>query len=122
APTGKAWERAVERWKLLASDAEARFDREVAIDAGDIAPMVSWGTSLEDVAPIGGNVPDPALAATAERRERMGNALEYMGLVPGTRLSDIPVDRVFIGSCTNGRIEDLRAAATVAEGRRVHPG
>jgi 3-isopropylmalate/(R)-2-methylmalate dehydratase large subunit len=121
APKGEAWDAAVERWKTIASDPDAVFDREVTLDAAEIAPMVTWGTSLEDVAPIDGLVPDPGNAASAERRDFMSKALAYMGLEPGMALSEIPVDRVFIGSCTNGRIEDLRAAADVVRGRSVHP-
>lgn len=122
APKGAAWDEALVRWSKVGSDPDAAFDREVTLDAADIAPMVTWGTSLEDVAPITDSIPDPDCAASAERRESMAKALDYMGLTPGTRLSEVPVDRVFIGSCTNGRIEDLRAAATVAKGRKVHPG
>jgi 3-isopropylmalate/(R)-2-methylmalate dehydratase large subunit len=122
APAGDAWTAAVGRWSRIGSDPDAVFDREVTLDAADIAPMVTWGTSLEDVAPIDGHVPDPGRAATAERRESMSKALAYMGLEPGTPLAEVAVDRVFIGSCTNGRIEDLRAAAHVVRGRSVHPG
>jgi 3-isopropylmalate/(R)-2-methylmalate dehydratase large subunit len=122
APTGVDWDAAVARWKQVSSDPDAVFDREITLDAADIAPMVTWGTSLEDVAPIDGHVPDPGRAASAERRDSMAKALAYMGLQPGTPLSEVPVDRVFIGSCTNGRIEDLRSAASVVKGRTVHPG
>jgi 3-isopropylmalate/(R)-2-methylmalate dehydratase large subunit len=122
APTGEAWTRAVERWSQIGSDPDAVFDREVTLDAAEMAPMVTWGTSLEDVAPIDGRLPDPAQAATAERREAISKALAYMGLKAGMALSDIPVDRVFIGSCTNGRIEDLRSAADVVRGRTVARG
>jgi len=122
APSGQAWANAVERWSGIVTDPEAEFDREVTLDAGAVAPMVTWGTSLEDVTPIDGHIPDPASADTAERRDRISKALAYMGLTPGTPLSGIPVERVFIGSCTNARIEDLRAAAAVVNGRSVHPG
>jgi 3-isopropylmalate/(R)-2-methylmalate dehydratase large subunit len=108
APQGAEWERALADWRALPSDEGARFDREVALDAAAIAPMVTWGTSPEDALPIDGVVPDAK-----------PQALAYMGLVPGTRLVDIAVDRVFIGSCTNSRIEDLRAAADVVRGRRA---
>jgi len=108
APKGEAWDRALAAWRALPSDEGARFDAEVALDAAAIAPMVTWGTSPEDALPIDGVVPDAK-----------PQALAYMGLVPGTRLTDIAVDRVFIGSCTNSRIEDLRAAAAVARGRKA---
>jgi len=119
APTGAIWERALAFWRDLPSDDGAVFDREVVLDGGAIAPMVTWGTSPQDAAPITGAVPDPATAPTAERRAAMARALEYMGLAPGTPIAAIPVDRVFIGSCTNARIEDLREAAKVARGRRA---
>ena len=98
------------------------FDREVSMDASEIAPMVTWGTSPQDAVPIDGRVPDPADAPDAERRDSMARALAYMDLQPGTPLDGIKVDRVFIGSCTNSRIEDLRSAAAVVGGRRVHTG
>jgi 3-isopropylmalate/(R)-2-methylmalate dehydratase large subunit len=119
APKGAAWEKALTYWRTLPSDAAARFDREVTLDAADIAPMVTWGTSPENAAPISGRVPDPAGIDDAERRAAMAKALDYMGLTPGTAIADIPVQRVFIGSCTNSRIEDLRLAAHVAKGRKV---
>ena len=119
APTAAMWDRALAYWRTLPSDEGAAFDREVTLDAGEIVPMVTWGTSPEDAVPVTGMVPDPDAAADAERREAMRRALDYMGLVPGTRMDDVAVDRVFIGSCTNARIEDLRAAAAVLKGRRA---
>jgi len=119
APRGERWARALAYWKTLSSDAEATFDREVALDGTEIAPMVTWGTSPQDALPITERVPDPARAADATRRESMERALAYMGLTAGTPLTDIVVDRVFIGSCTNSRLDDLRAAAQVVKGRRV---
>ncbi|SDD26952.1 3-isopropylmalate dehydratase large subunit [Belnapia rosea] len=116
------WEAAVERWRALPSDPGAPFDAEVTLDGGAIEPMVTWGNSPEDALPIGGVVPGPEAGADAERREMMARMLDYMGLTPGTRLDGLPVDRVFIGSCTNSRIEDLRAAAAVARGRKVAEG
>ena len=122
APKGAAWDQAVEFWKTLPSDEDAQYDKEVSLAAGDVAPQVTWGTSPEDVAPITGSVPDPADAPDTGRRQSMERSLEYMGLVAGTKLTDIPVDKVFIGSCTNGRIEDLRAVAEVVNGRQVTDG
>ena len=122
APAGADWESSVRDWRTLATDSEAKFDREVFLDAAAIAPMVTWGNSPEDALPISGRVPDPANAADAARRDAMTRALSYMGLAPGTPLTEVAVDRVFIGSCTNGRIEDLRSAASVAAGRHVAPG
>jgi 3-isopropylmalate/(R)-2-methylmalate dehydratase large subunit len=122
APKGGAWEQAVAYWKTLPSDPGARYDRVVRLYADSIAPQVTWGTSPEDVLPITGTVPDPAAEPDEARRASMRRALDYMGLVPGQRLAEIPVQRVFIGSCTNGRIEDLRAAAAVAQGRTVADG
>jgi 3-isopropylmalate/(R)-2-methylmalate dehydratase large subunit len=121
-PQGRDWDEAVTRWRDLPSDPGASFDHEVTMDAAEIAPMVTWGTSPEHALPITGRVPDPAAEPDAERREEMRRAFDYMGLTPGTPLEDVAVDRVFIGSCTNSRIEDLRAAATVVRGRKVVPG
>jgi 3-isopropylmalate/(R)-2-methylmalate dehydratase large subunit len=118
APRGDAWGRALAVWRTLPSDADARFEREVVLDASAVAPMVTWGTSPEDGGPISGRVPDPAAVGDPVRRASMERALAYMGLAPGTPLEAIRVDRVFIGSCTNGRLEDLRAAAAVMRGRR----
>jgi 3-isopropylmalate/(R)-2-methylmalate dehydratase large subunit len=122
APKGGAWEQAVTFWKTLPSDSGAHYDTVVRLDAREIVPQVTWGTSPEDVLPITGAVPNPADVADTNKRAAMERALQYMGLKPGTRLTDVPVQRVFIGSCTNGRIEDLRAAAQVAKGRKVAAG
>ncbi len=119
APAGDAWTAAVCRWRSLDTDPGARYDREIVIDAADLSPQVTWGTSPGMTTDITGRVPDPAAAATAAERESLTRALEYMGLRAGTQLEGLAVDRVFIGSCTNGRIEDLREAAEVARGRRV---
>jgi 3-isopropylmalate/(R)-2-methylmalate dehydratase large subunit len=119
APAGSDWDRALDYWRTLPSDRDAQFDRELALDAAKLAPMVSWGTSPEDSSPIDGRVPDPAAIADTGRRRRVERALEYMQLAPGTPLSQIQVNRVFIGSCTNARIEDLRLAAQVVKGRRA---
>ena len=119
APRGDAWARALDEWRGLASDADARFDREVALDASAVAPIVTWGTSPEDGGPISGSVPDPAAVGDPVRRASLERALAYMGLVPGTPFESIRIDRVFIGSCTNSRLEDLRAAAAILRGRRA---
>lgn len=119
APKGPEWDRALAYWRTLPSDDGARFERELSLDALELAPMVSWGTSPEDCSPITERVPDPATIRDSVRRQRVERALEYMRLQPGTPLSSIRIDRVFIGSCTNGRIEDLRDAARVVKGRRA---
>jgi 3-isopropylmalate/(R)-2-methylmalate dehydratase large subunit len=122
APKGADWDKAVAWWRTLATDPGARYDRTVMIDASEIAPALTWGTSPEDVVSITGTVPEPDSFADASKREAARKSLDYMGLTPGTRLQDVPVQHVFIGSCTNSRIEDLRAAAAVADGRRVADG
>ena len=119
APTGILWEQAVQHWRTLHSDPGAKFDRVVEINAAEIIPQVSWGTSPEMVVSIVDRVPDPEKEKDDVRRSGMERALEYMGLEPNTPITEIRIDRVFIGSCTNSRIEDLRAAAKVAKGRRV---
>ena len=119
APTGALWDRAVAYWRDLKSDDSAQFDRELELDASEIAPFVTWGTSPEDALPVTGRVPDPNAETDPLRRDRRRKALRYMGLTAGQALQDISVDRVFIGSCTNSRIEDLRLAASVVVGRRV---
>ena len=118
-PKAGAWEQAETSWRTLPSDQSARYDREVTLDAGAIAPQVTWGTSPQDVAPVTGRVPDPADEPEPERRAALAEALGYMGLAGGTAIADIRIDRVFIGSCTNGRIEDLREVARIAKGRKV---
>jgi 3-isopropylmalate/(R)-2-methylmalate dehydratase large subunit len=121
APTGAGWERALDDWQRLPSDDGAVFDREVEIDVRELAPQVTWGTNPGMVAPVDGRVPDPAELPDPDDRAAAERALGYMELDPGTRIADIAIDRVFIGSCTNARIEDLRVAAAVVDGRRVHP-
>ena len=122
APRGELWRRAVQSWRGLVTDPDAAFDRELKIEAGALRPQVTWGTSPEMVAPVDGRVPHPDAVADPARRDGYARALEYMDLEAGTPIVDIPLDKVFIGSCTNGRIEDLRAAAAVARGRRIAPG
>jgi 3-isopropylmalate/(R)-2-methylmalate dehydratase large subunit len=122
APQGEAFEAAVAYWRTLPSDAGAVYDRVVTLDGAAIAPMVSWGTSPEAVVAIDGVVPDPASYDDPGKRAQIGRMLEYMGLRPGQRLDAVPIDVAFIGSCTNGRIEDMRAAAAVARGRHVAAG
>jgi 3-isopropylmalate/(R)-2-methylmalate dehydratase large subunit len=118
-PSGEVWEKALTYWRTLPSDEGAEYDREVTLEAAGIAPQVTWGTSPEDVVPITGRVPDPAKAHDENKRRAMERSLAYMGLTAGTPMQEIRIDRVFIGSCTNGRIEDLREAAALARGRRV---
>ena len=122
APKGAGWEQAVKFWKTLPSDPGAQYDKTVVLDASEIVPHVTWGTSPEDVLPITGKVPNPADIQDEQKRAGMTRSLQYMGLTAGTPLTEVPVQRVFIGSCTNGRIEDLRAAAAVAKGRKVAAG
>ena len=122
APTGAAWDKALAWWKSLPSDEGAKYDTEVVLKAEDIVPTVTWGTSPEDALPITGHVPDPKKINDAARQAKVERALEYMGLSAGMKLTDIKIDTVFIGSCTNSRIEDLRAAAAVADGRTVKDG
>ena len=118
-PRGAQWDRAVEYWRTLKSDDDASFDRSIVIDASQVQPMVTWGTSPEMVVPVDGCVPDPAQEPNASKRNGMVQALSYMGLRPGTLIAQIPLDKVFIGSCTNSRIGDLRAAAAIVRGGRV---
>jgi 3-isopropylmalate/(R)-2-methylmalate dehydratase large subunit len=122
APSAAAWDQAVAFWKTLPSDPGAAYDREIVLDAGEIAPQVTWGTSPQDVLPITATVPDPAEFDDPGRRAAIERSLSYMGLLPGQKLGDVAIDTVFIGSCTNARIEDLRAAAVVAQGRKVAQG
>ncbi len=119
APKEAKWDKALTHWKSLPSDEDATFDTEAAVDGNAIAPMVTWGTSPENVVPVTGAVPDPGDESDPVRRKTQERALDYMDLTPGTKMTDIAVDKVFIGSCTNARIEDLRLAAAVAKGRRA---
>ncbi len=119
APQSAAWDQAVNFWRTLPSDPGAAFDSEVSLDAAKIVPMATWGTSPENAAPVTDAIPDPSKARDVERRRAMERALAYMDLTPGTRMDAVPIDRVFIGSCTNSRIEDLRAAAKVVAGRKA---
>jgi 3-isopropylmalate/(R)-2-methylmalate dehydratase large subunit len=119
APKAVEWDAAATYWRTLKSDSDAKFDHEITLDARGIKPHVTWGTSPEMVVPVDDAVPDPDKEKDATKREGMERALVYMGLKPRTRMTDIKLDKIFIGSCTNSRIEDLRAAAAVAKGRRV---
>ncbi len=121
-PTGADWDAAVAYWKTLKSDEGAHFDKILTLDASKIQPVVTWGTSPEDVLPITASVPDPMSFENEQKQASAKRALEYMGLTPGTALTDIPIDKVFIGSCTNGRIEDLREVARIAGGKKVADG
>ncbi len=121
APKGQDWSRAVEWWRSLATDEGATFDKSIVIDAADVEPTVSWGTSPEDVVPVGGRVPSPDSFADPSKQEAARKSLDYMGLAPETLIEDIAVENIFIGSCTNSRIEDLRAAAEVLNGRTKAP-
>jgi 3-isopropylmalate/(R)-2-methylmalate dehydratase large subunit len=122
APEGAIWERALKAWKQLPSDADAVFDKEITIDVTKIKPQVTWGISPEHVIGVDGNIPDPATVEDPARRAALETALDYMGLKAGAPIAGTPVDWVFIGSCTNSRLSDLRAAAEVARGRKVAPG
>ena len=122
APSDDQWEAALKYWHSLPSDAGAAYDKDISLDAETIAPHVTWGTSPEDVAPIDGRVPDPAAAAEEKQQDAIRQALEYMDLKANQPITDIKIDRAFIGSCTNGRIEDMRAAAAVAKGQKLAPG
>ena len=119
APKGEKWNEAISYWKTLPSDQESRYDKEVEIKASSIEPQVTWGTSPQDTAPINGKIPDPKDVKDPNRRNAIKRSLEYMGLKPKQKIKDIKIDRVFIGSCTNGRIEDLREVAKVVKGKKV---
>ena len=118
-PKAAAWDQALRYWDTLRTDEGAHFDREVKLDAANLPPIVTWGTSPEDVVSINGVVPDPAAIADENKRLSKERALAYMGLTPGVKMTDIPLDVIWIGSCTNGRIEDLRAVARIVEGRKI---
>jgi 3-isopropylmalate/(R)-2-methylmalate dehydratase large subunit len=122
APQGAAWDEAVANWRTLGSDPDARFDCEVAIDVARIRPQITWGTSPQDVIAVDSPIPDPAEMTDPDRRSAMQAALDYMGLEPGRPIAGTKVDWVFIGSCTNSRLSDLREASQMVRGRKVHPG
>ena len=118
-PKGETWNKAVNFMKSLYSDDDCKFDKEINIDGSEIEPLVTWGTSPQDVSPITGIVPDPEKEKNADRKMAMKRSLEYMGLEANTKISEIKIDKIFIGSCTNGRIEDLRVAADLLKGKKV---
>ena len=118
-PKGAAWDAAMRYWETLRSDDSAHFDHEIRLDAAKLPPIVTWGTSPEDVVSITGVVPDPTKVENENKRASMLRALDYMGLKPGTKMTDVPLDVVWIGSCTNGRIEDLRAVAKIVDGKKI---
>jgi 3-isopropylmalate/(R)-2-methylmalate dehydratase large subunit len=122
APRHEAWDQALREWRGFVSDDDARFDREIAIDCRNVAPQVSWGTTPQDIVSIDDPVPDPDRIGDIDRRNAIGLALAYMDLAPGQLLDGLPIDYAFIGSCTNSRLSDLEAAASVLKGRKVHPG
>ena len=122
APKAGSFEQAVAFWKTLPSDKNAKYNKEVILNADEIVPQVTWGTNPEEVIPITGLIPDPTQIADVNRRSKIQRSLDYMGLIAGTPITDVSIDRVFIGSCTNGRIEDLRAVAEIAKGKKVYDG
>ena len=122
APTAEHWDKAVAYWQSLPSEAGSRYDTEITVSVDDIAPQVTWGTSPEDVVPITGHVPNPLDETDPSRQRAFQRSLDYMGLEAGQSMQDIAIDKVFIGSCTNGRIEDIRAVADVARGKTVSDG
>ena len=118
-PKGENWNKAIKFWKSLYSDKDCKFDKEINIDGKEIEPLVTWGTSPQDVSPVTGVVPDPNKENNEDRKMAMKRSLEYMGLKANTKISDIKIDKIFIGSCTNGRIEDLRLAADLLKGKKI---
>jgi 3-isopropylmalate/(R)-2-methylmalate dehydratase large subunit len=118
-PKGENWEKALEYWNTLKSDKDANFDKELTLDGSQIKPMVTWGTSPQDVVEIDGKVPNPENEADPDRKNSINRSLNYMGLKPNTNIQDIKIDKVFIGSCTNGRIEDIREAAKILKDKKV---